>query len=50
MINKEAGGVMCYDSDPLQLLATLEQAYMELIIHKYLNTIEGHDPDGTPDD
>ncbi len=41
---------MCYDSDPLQLLSTLERAYMELIVHKYLKTMEGHDPDGTPDD
>jgi uncharacterized protein (TIGR00725 family) len=49
MINKEAGGIVCYDKNPVQLLETLEQAYMELIFPKYLQAMEGHDPDGTPD-
>lgn len=50
MINKEAGGVVCYDDNPLQLLETLERAYMELIFPKYLQAMQGHDPDGTLDD
>ena len=49
MINKEAEGVICYDDNPLQLLETLERVYMELIFPKYLQAMEGHDPDGTPD-
>ena len=49
MINKESGGVVYYDNDPLQLLETLERAYMELIFPKYLQAMEGHDPDGTLD-
>ena len=50
MINKEAGGVVCYDSNPLQLLETLERAYLELIFPKYIQAMQGHDPDGSLDD
>ncbi|MQG76675.1 MAG: hypothetical protein FI703_05030 [SAR202 cluster bacterium] len=50
MIDKETGGIVCYDSDPLHLLETLERSYMELIFPKYLKAMEGHDPDGAPDD
>ena len=32
------------------LLETLERTYMELIFPKYLKAMEGHDPDGSPDD
>ena len=50
MINKEAGGVVCYDSNPLNLLETLERTCMDLIFPKYLKAMESHDPNGSPED
>ena len=48
-INKDTGAYVCYDSDPVRLLSSLEQKYKEIILPRYNKLMDSHDPDGTPD-
>ncbi|MFC2005267.1 hypothetical protein ACFLUY_03480 [Chloroflexota bacterium] len=50
MVKKETGAVVCYDTDPELLLDKLEAIYQECILPRQLQVMEGHDPDGLPED
>jgi hypothetical protein len=46
MVKKETAAIVCYDTDPEQLLDQLEDIYKKHILPRYLRIMEGHDPDG----
>jgi uncharacterized protein (TIGR00725 family) len=48
MVNKKTESVICYHSDPEKLLDQLERHYSEHILPKYIEIMEGHNPDGVP--
>ncbi len=50
MVNKKTESVVCYHSDPEELLDQLECHYSEHILPKYIEIMEGHNPDGVPED
>jgi len=50
MVNKTTGAVICRNSDPAVLMDELERAYRQNVLPRYLNALEGHDPDGRPDE
>ena len=48
MVNKETGGVVCYDDDPEHLLDKLEKIYERHILPRHMNVVgKGSGPDGT---
>ena len=47
MVDKDTGALVCYDSDPDNLLNKLEHIYREQILPIYRTALEGRDPDGT---
>ena len=46
MVKKDTGAIICSDSDPERLLDQLENVYKEQIFPRYLEIMNGHDPDG----
>lgn len=48
MVDKKTGAIICYDADPESLLDQLAHVYQTHLLPRYLKTIAGHDPDGTP--
>jgi hypothetical protein len=50
MVDKDTGSIVCYEHDPQRLVQQLEQVYNETILPRHIKTMEGHNPDGTPDE
>lgn len=46
MVNKNTGAVICKNPDPAVLMDELERAYRRNVLPRYLNAMEGQDPDG----
>ncbi len=50
IVEKQTEAIICYDSDPVKLLDELERVYQERIYPLHQHILNGHDPDGLPDD
>jgi uncharacterized protein (TIGR00725 family) len=46
IVNKDTGAYVCYNSDPIALLNELERVYEERVLPRYLQALEGRNPDG----
>jgi len=46
IVNKDTGAYVCYNSDPVALLDELEKIYEERVLPRYLQALEGRNPDG----
>ena len=50
MVGKETGAILCYSSDPDELLDKLEVVYRARVEPRYVSALEGRDPDGVTED
>ena len=46
MVNKKTEAVICYQSDPEDLLDEMERRYIDYILPRYAKFMKGHNPDG----
>jgi len=46
MVQKKTGAIICYDAEPERLLDKLKMVYEEHIAPKYVEALDGHNPDG----
>ncbi|MBI3743152.1 MAG: hypothetical protein HY261_02560, partial [Chloroflexi bacterium] len=50
MVNKDTGSVIVRADDPAVLLGKLEAVYRERLLPRYVQVMNGHNPDGELND